>query len=682
MSGDVDFRVNLTQEAGTGDRTTPSHIPSFYFRSPSGQVFTTGLDSRDQNFGLLRNESISQQGVKSGTKMVEKEYQTSKWKTNPPQSSRPPYVLRCSQRGIGGMGGRVSGNTHQRHLDSGREKIEYQRSGTASSGICPKKFSETENKSSSPFKNRQHLCPILHSQDGRHTLSNNDGDSEENMGISELQKYLPDSGICTIKIEHHRGLALQKLEGFKRVETKSTGVSTNIKPLGETRNRPVCIPNISPDKQLLQLVARPRKQRDGCSQTELGPPFTVCFPPVLPDRTVSEEGKNRKHHNNYDYACMGVATLVSPSTGIVDRQPTLVTIYKKPLGKPKEGKSPASSQRLNEIGGMANLRERISAKRVSESALALMCRARAPGTRKVYESAWNQFARWCSEREIDPISCPIDDVINYLSNMFDNDRKYRTINTHRSAISAYHKMVDGVKVGSHPYVKDLMSGVMEENPPLPRYTYIWDVGIVLRKMKDMPDNSELPLGILSHKVVTLLGLCAVKRGSELHALNLKFMSKTSGLYKCYFGSRVKHTKKGKVAPPVEFYPFPSDPKLCPVASIEAYKERTQTLRPEGVQMFFLSTKKPHMPVVKCTIANWITDMLSLSGIDTKKFKAHSVRSAASSKVSDRGFSATEILSMGNWSNQTTWERFYHKKVRSSTENFQSALLNTQALNED
>ena len=261
-----------------------------------------------------------------------------------------------------------------------------------------------------------------------------------------------------------------------------------------------------------------------------------------------------------------------------------------------------------------------------------------------------------------------------MGHLFDKKFQYGTINNHRSAISAYHIPIDGVKVGSHPLVCDLLKGVNNERPPLPKYRFIWDVDLVLGKMNDLPENHDLSMDILGYKLVTLLGLCAVQRGSEIHALNIKWMSKTSEGYKCYFGSRVKHSKQGKVAPPVEFYPFPQNPKLCPVLCLDAYIEQTQPFRALVGNDLFLSTKSPHKPVVKCTLTKWILKMLAMAGIDTKKFQAHSLRSSSTSKVAARGHNVKDILSMGNWSSQSVWQKFYHKRIISSGEKFQNTLL--------
>ena len=112
-----------------------------------------------------------------------------------------------------------------------------------------------------------------------------------------------------------------------------------------------------------------------------------------------------------------------------------------------------------------------------------------------------------------------------------------------------------MKAGQHPLIVGLMKGVSNERPPLPKYRYIWDVELVINKMRDLPENSQLGFEQLSVKLVTLLGLCAVERSSELGALDMKWMSKANNKYTCQFGVKTKHSRTGKPTPPVLFHVF-------------------------------------------------------------------------------------------------------------------------------
>ncbi len=249
------------------------------------------------------------------------------------------------------------------------------------------------------------------------------------------------------------------------------------------------------------------------------------------------------------------------------------------------------------------------------------------------------------------------------------------MNSHRSAISAYHAPIDGMQVGKHPLVTSLLKGAGNLRPALPRYRYIWNVELVLQKMRTMPHNNSLTLEQLSAKVVTLLGLCVIKRSGEIAAMTVKWTSIFTDKIICAFGIRAKTSKDGKVAKPMVFHRFESDEKICPVSCLKAYIDRTKIHREaHGTLMVFLSWKKPHKPVKRSTITKWVLKMFSWAGIDTNLFKAHSMRAAASSGVSKLGLKLKDILDNGNWSNESTWQKFYHVRIAYPSERFQKTLL--------
>lgn len=57
------------------------------------------------------------------------------------------------------------------------------------------------------------------------------------------------------------------------------------------------------------------------------------------------------------------------------------------------------------------------------------------------------------------------------------------------------------------------------------------------------------------------------------------------------------------------------------------------------------------------------------------FSGHSTRSASTSKAEISGLSIKDILDRGSWSNESTWQKFYHKEVVSNSEIFQGGVFN-------
>ena len=64
-----------------------------------------------------------------------------------------------------------------------------------------------------------------------------------------------------------------------------------------------------------------------------------------------------------------------------------------------------------------------------------------------------------------------------------------------------------------------MTGVFNNLPPKPRYTFVWDIETVLNYLSKLPDKLGLPIRVLSHKLALFLSLTAASRVSEIRYLN-------------------------------------------------------------------------------------------------------------------------------------------------------------------
>ena len=69
-----------------------------------------------------------------------------------------------------------------------------------------------------------------------------------------------------------------------------------------------------------------------------------------------------------------------------------------------------------------------------------------------------------------------------------------------------------------------LRGIFNSRPPAPRYTTTWDVDRVLIYIHNLPENGQLSLTILAHKLAMLMALSNADRCSELACLDLRFRS--------------------------------------------------------------------------------------------------------------------------------------------------------------
>ncbi|GFO14190.1 tyrosine recombinase [Plakobranchus ocellatus] len=88
--------------------------------------------------------------------------------------------------------------------------------------------------------------------------------------------------------------------------------------------------------------------------------------------------------------------------------------------------------------------------------------------------------------------------------MFKEGNGYSSINTARAAISSLNDL------GSCPLVCRFMRGVFNLRPSRLRYTFIWDISIVLNYLRTLSPAAKLNLPMLSAELVTyVLWLLAI-----------------------------------------------------------------------------------------------------------------------------------------------------------------------------
>ena len=99
--------------------------------------------------------------------------------------------------------------------------------------------------------------------------------------------------------------------------------------------------------------------------------------------------------------------------------------------------------------------------------------------------------------------------------------------------------------------------------------------------------------------------------------------------------------------------------------VNVYLKRSNSWREKGQTQLLLSHLKPHKEIQKSTLAGWVKIVLRKAGIDTSQFKAHSCRSAATSKSKAMGISLEGMSKKGQWSGESIWQKHYHKPIQSN-----------------
>ena len=121
-------------------------------------------------------------------------------------------------------------------------------------------------------------------------------------------------------------------------------------------------------------------------------------------------------------------------------------------------------------------------------------------------------------------SADLETVCDFLTEQFEDfNKSYSTIYSYRSVLCSMLLPVDGYSVGEHTIIACLLRGCSMSGPPKPRYSFTWDVNVLLTFLE-----SWCPLSVLDLKQLTLKTAALVAHRSQtLSALCIEFFNSTA-----------------------------------------------------------------------------------------------------------------------------------------------------------
>ena len=132
-------------------------------------------------------------------------------------------------------------------------------------------------------------------------------------------------------------------------------------------------------------------------------------------------------------------------------------------------------------------------------------------------------------------------------------------------------------MGQHPYVLNLMKGILNNRPPKPRYSYRWDIRQVTEYIEKLGNSSSLSLKQLSLKLATLLAITCPKRVSSLARLALNHLRLSPEGATFTLATPTKTSRLDETVTDF-FASFQTNLVLCPVDCLNSYISITKRFR--------------------------------------------------------------------------------------------------------
>ena len=318
-------------------------------------------------------------------------------------------------------------------------------------------------------------------------------------------------------------------------------------------------------------------------------------------------------------------------------------------------------QHQNHLFGMSCIRHSIMTTGLQVDTTDIIMASWRENTKNKYSTYINQWLSFCESNGINYLHASTNDGLQYLTEVYTKGRQYHTVAAARSALSAIMPLENGIPFGERTLVTKFVKGVANLRPPLPKYSCIWDVKLVLNHFRSQADNDQLSLKDLTLKVTTLLCLLLCQRAQTIHSFHLKCIKFTDQGAHIGFPEALKTTRPGFHLTPIFLPSFLLDTRVCPVHCLQTYIAKTEVLREDEVRLL-ISFIKPHSGVSSKTVSRWLKATLHSAGIDISIFQGHSVRAAGSSKAKVCGVPLPNILKMAGWAGENTFAKFYDKPI--------------------
>ena len=300
-------------------------------------------------------------------------------------------------------------------------------------------------------------------------------------------------------------------------------------------------------------------------------------------------------------------------------------------------------------------------------AIDLMLEDLSENTIKDYDHKWKSFMCYLKEESIPHEEVVVDYALNFLKKLFIKDNlKPSTILKYKTAIATplLAKFNIDIKI---PEATKLLNAMKRARPEIPSKDPHWNLNKVLKFIdEEIPDSP--PLGLLLRKTAFLLLLATGMRVSELHAcLRTKdccvFTEDNFLQIGHHYLFLAKNEKPDKRWSPRVVKPLlmedGSPNKLCPVASLRSYLDRTSPFKKGRI---FRSTGPRSKELTKHQLSTEICKLI-LSADPGTKAKVHDIRSYASScALAATMITPTELAQAIGWNSPATFYKFYRTAI--------------------
>ena len=374
------------------------------------------------------------------------------------------HRIRCFEQGLGSSA--EQSNSYRRSLVSSRDDSPYQLSGDVSCPFGNKGIWQKLEGHYSLDPNGQFHSSDIHQSEGGHMFQTIVPVGNQRVELVPRKEHHVAGQTSTRQAQSDSRYRVKNSERPLRLDAQSGGLPEDLDTDGTIGGGPACFKANQTAPPFLQMETGSGSRSNRCISKGLVYNSGICQPAMVPDTSMPHQGEGASCKNGPSSSTMEDSVMVSSPTGATGGLSSGTTTTTGPNNDTIRSGIPDAS-RNSIIDRLAYLRESYTSKGFSSEASDLMLSSWRPKTNSNYGSSFTRWASWCKQRDQDPLSGPVSDIVNFLAELFNKGYQNQSLNSYRSAISSVHERIDGFSVGQHPAITRALKGAYHSRPPLP-----------------------------------------------------------------------------------------------------------------------------------------------------------------------------------------------------------------------
>ena len=281
-------------------------------------------------------------------------------------------------------------------------------------------------------------------------------------------------------------------------------------------------------------------------------------------------------------------------------------------------------------------------KALQEETLLNLQSSKANNTVRAYRSDFNDFGLFCSQNGFKSLPSEPKIVSLYLTYLSTKELKMSTLKRRLVSIGVIHKLKGHYLDTKHPSIIENIMGIKRRKGSIQEAKKPILISTLKQIIDVIDKQNKQKIKKFRDRSIILIGFSGGFRRKEIVSLNyddLDFVPE--GLKINLRRSKTDQFGKGFT----KALPYFDNSQYCPVVSLKKYIEISKIKSGAVFRRFTRGSKLSENRLTDQTVALLIKEYLKLTGIDSKNYSGHSLRSGFATSAAESGAEERSIMAM-------------------------------------